>query len=602
MDFSVNSTRMPEAPNTVGRDIVSPVQEQAMTTNIVPALSNIADIFMKGYAADKKAEADAFKQSVLGDYARKQAAINEAIASGEMNPDVAATRSRALFSKTMAGYTQFADDIHKINNSMRSGSELGVAEDAVKSAAETQKARENSARANGVTIYPWMDAATKEVMLQTNEASIRAEREWKQKHERNVEQRAMSAEERTVIDRERKEDALKMVTDIAGNNITSSSAFIQGLSAKVSQGTIPADQAAIMMTQHFSQIEAAIQAASGLNPEIASPYRSLFTDLKALGTKAIDPKTSSETSKAMFDEIMYRAKLVAVTSDPALKATVVANSLLGGSPVTALMSIKPITDYIDKASRIDSSKGEGYVPQIVGNPDVEKDVLKFLNVAIKKVNEGGYADNPKAEKEAITSVNNILKQTADLQNDPTAKQNPEKLAEMAKFYASPEYGAFMAKGKINPQAAQAAKQTWQATYDPAVQQSIQKRLSAWETSLASQSGGGVRGVKLTEAIDIKYDGSGISFVPKKSNVAMEPYQQKQQEASIAELNAVKAGINQSIRIGAHMEGSTDYNKYWEENKHLYVPQLYPARIGTIVNGYKYKGGVYTDPSNWTKVE
>jgi len=355
MDFSVNSTRMPEAPNTVGRDIVSPVQEQAMTTNIVPAIANVADIFMKGYAADKKAEADAYKQSVLGEYARKQAAINEGIASGELNPDVAATRSRALFSKTMAGYTQFADDIHKINNSMRSGSELGVAEDAVKAAAETQKARESAARSAGVTIYPWMDGPTKEIMLQTHEASVRSEREWKQKQERNAEQRAMSAEERTMVDRERKEDSLKMVTDIAGNNITSSSAFIQNLSSKVSQGTIPADQAAIMMTQHFSQIEAAIQAASGLNPEIASPYRSLFSDLKTLGTKAIDPKTSSETSKAMFDEIMYRAKLVAVTSDPALKATVVANSLLGGSPVTALMSIKPITDYIDKASRIDSS-------------------------------------------------------------------------------------------------------------------------------------------------------------------------------------------------------------------------------------------------------
>ena len=109
-------------------------------------------------------------------------------------------------------------------------------------------------------------------------------------------------------------------------------------------------------------------------------------------------------------------------------------------------------------------------------------------------------------------------------------------------------------------------------------------------------------MKLVDAVDIKYDGSGISFVPRKGKTALEPFQQKQQEASIAELNSVKAGINQSIHIGAHMEGSTDYNKYWEENKHLYVPQLYPARVGTVVNGYKYKGGVYTDPSNWTKVE
>lgn len=602
MDYSVNSTRMPEAQNAVGRDIVSPVQEQAMTTNIVPAIANVADIFMKGYAADKKAEADAFKQSVLGNYARQQAVINDGIASGEISPDVAATRSRALFSKTLAGYTQFADDIHKINNSMRSGSELGVAEDAVKAAAETQKAREASARANGVTLYPWMDSATKEIMLQTNEASIRSEREWKQSQERASEQRAVSADERTMVDRERKESALKMVTDIAGNNLNSSSVFIQDLSSKVSQGKVSFEDANVRMTQHFAQIEAAIQAASGLSPEIASPYRSLFSDLKTLGSKAIDPKTSSETSKAMFDEIMYKSKLVAITSDPKLKAVVTANSLLGGNAVIALGSIKPITDYIARASTVDASQGQGFVPQIVGNPDVEKDVLKFLTTSIKKVNEGSYSDNPKAEKEAITSVNNILKQTADLQNDPTVKQDPAKLADMAKFYASPEYGMFMSKGKINPQAAQAAKQTWQATYDPAVQQSIQKRLNDWASQSAAFSGGGVKGVDVAEAIDVRYTGSGIEFIPKKGKMSLEPYQQKQQEAAIAELNAVKAGINQSIHIGAHMEGSTDYNKYWEENKHLYVPQLYPARVGTIVNGYKYKGGVYKDPSNWIKVE
>ena len=600
-DFSINATRMPEQQNTVGRDIVSPVQEQAITTNIVPALADATSMFMTAAKANAKADAEAQKQAVIGAYAKEQQRINDGIASGEIRPDRAATQSRALFGKYMAGYTMYADDLNKINSAMRTGSELGQAEDVAKSAAETQKAREASARANGATLYPWMDAGTKETILQSNEATIRAEREFKQRVAVSAENRAMSAEERTMVDRERKENSLKILTEIAGNNLNSSSAFLQDLSSKVAQGTIPREQGELLLTQHFSTIEAALQSAAGLNGEMAGAYRTLFNDMKLLGMKGLDPKTAAESSKAAFDELMYKSKLLAVTGDPKLKAVVVANSLLGGNAVVALGALTPITNYIAQASTVDGSRGEGFVPQIVGNPEVEKDVLKFLQPAIKKVNEGSYKDNDKATKEAVTTVNNILKQTADLQNDPTVKQDPKKLADLATFFASPDYGTFVSKGMINPAAAQAAKQTWQSTYEPAVRQSIQTRLNTWETSLASQSGGGVKGVKLVDAIDIKYDGSGISFVPK-AGAPMEPYQKKQQEAAIAELNAVKAGINQSLHIGAHMEGSTDYNKYWEENKHLYVPQLYPARVGTIVNGYKYKGGVYTDPSNWTKVE
>lgn len=600
-DFSVQATQMPDVQNTVGRDVVSPVQEQAITTNIIPAISNVAEMFMKGIQAGKKADFEAQKQAVIGAYAREQQAINDGIASGELKPDRAATRSRALFGKYMAGYTVFADDLHKINNAMRTGSEMGVAEDAVKSAIETDKAREASARARGATIYPWMDKDAREAVYQANESAIRMENEFKQKHERAAENRAVSAEERTVMDREKKDDALKMITEIAGNNLNTSSMFIQNLSSQVSQGKIPFEEASLMMTQHFSTIEAAIQAAGGTNPEMAAPYRSLFSDLKLLGSKAIDPKTSAETSKAMFDEVLYKAKLVAITTNPKLKALVVTNNLLGNNAVTALSAIPEIASIIAQASKTDASIDGGFVPQIVGNPEVEKDVLKFIQPAIKKVNEGAYKDNEKAQKESVSVVNNILKQTADLQNDPTAKQSPEKLNDLAKFFASPDYGTFVSKGLINPQAAQAAKQVWQATYDPAVRQSVQTRLTDW-AQRASQSGGGVQGRDLSELVDIKYEGSGISFVGKSPKVSLEPYQQKQQQAAITELNSVKAGINQLIHIGAHMEGHTDYNKYWEENKHLYVPQVYPAPVGTIVNGYKYKGGVYKDPSNWTKVE
>ena len=585
-DFSINATRMPEQQNTVGRDIVSPVQEQAITTNIVPALSDATSMFMTASKANKKADAEAQKQAVVGAYAKEQQRINDGIASGEIRPDRASTQSRALFGKYLAGYSMYADDLNKINSAMRTGSELGQAEDVAKSAADTQKARETAARANGATIYPWMDANTKETILQSNESITRAEREFRQRAAQNAETRSMSAEERTMADRSRKESAVTLLTTLAGNAMNDSSAFLQDLSSKVSQGTIPREQGELMLTQHFSRIEAALQSAAGVDGEMAGGYKSLFNDMKTLGMKSLDPKTAAEASKNAFDELMYREKLVAVTSDPKLKSLVAISALLPGNAVTVLGSLTPITQYLARAGSVDSSKGEGFVDPIVGNPGVEKDVLRFLQPAIKKVNEGSYKDNVKAGKEAVTTVNNILKQTADLQNDPSVKQDPQKLTDLAKFFAAPDFGVFVSKQAINLQAMQSVGNVWSATYDPAVKQAVQQRVKDWETSLASQSGGGVKGVTFKDAIDVKYDGSGISFVPKQGKVSMEPYQEKQRDMAIQELNSVKAGINQSIHIGTHLQKSTDYLKYWEAHKHEYLPSVFVQPVDKTTVSYQ----------------
>jgi hypothetical protein len=61
-------------------------------------------------------------------------------------------------------------------------------------------------------------------------------------------------------------------------------------------------------------------------------------------------------------------------------------------------------------------------------------------------------------------------------------------------------------------------------------------------------------------------------------------------------------LNQLIRLHAHLEGTTDYAKYWEAHKHELMPSIYPdpnkLKPGTVVDGFKYVGGNYRDRSNW----
>ena len=611
MEFGIQSTQLPDAgvnQGSVGQDVVAPVSERYVASNALENIGNMATIFAKGLGIHNKEEADKQKNAIVGSYIREQQLINDGVASGEISPDRAATRGRALFGKYGAGYPAFMNDLHEANTALRGGSEMGATEDAVKSAADERKARMAAARADGITLEPWMSSETQDVLLRNHEADVRSRKSFDDLVKRSAEGRAQNSEGRAVFsaeqaakDREIKEAGTRTIVELASSNLDSSYAFIKDIQSNVSQGAITREAAQMKITQYFSTIEGTIQAAASVNPELAAPYRTLFGDLKKLGMDNADPTKSAESSKAAYEEIINRGKLLAVTSDPAMKAVVVANSLLGGNAITALGSMKPITDWIAKASTVDATVDpSAYVPQIVGVPDAEKATTDFLVPALKKLNANGYADNEKAGREAVSVVNNVLKQVGDLGNNPNVKQDPVKLINLAKMFASDDYGRFASSGKLSTEAAQAAKQVWQTQYDPVVSQSIQKRMDTWAAQ-ASAEGGGVSGYKLSDAIDIKFTGAGVQFNSKVGDKSLEPFQQLQQKAGIKDLQAAQGALNQLIHIGAHLEGTTNYQKYWEENRHTYIPQLY-ARPGVVVNGYKSKGGLINDSSNWTKVE
>lgn len=593
-EFGPQATELTPAQGA-GATPIAPVKTQFVETGLMPLAEQLGSLFVESSKANRKLEAEQLKNSVVQGYLTEQQKLNSAVQSGQMSPQVAATRSRALFGSYAAGNAAYIEDLNKARVALSGGSELGNIEAQEKTAAQIQQNRISQAQGRGVTVYNWMDAETLEKTLHASESAVRMEHEIDRTIKYNTERRTQNAEDRAIADREAKWNSIRMLTELAGSNIDRMSSLIKNVSDKVSTG-MPYEEAQLVLATEFAQIEGALQASAGQNPELASSYRTLFNDLKTLGQKAIDPKTKSETSAAQYAEIINRTKLIGITTDPKMKAVVATNDMLGGNAVTALNATVPITNFIAKMSNTDID-GNEFVPQVVGNPEVEKDVLKFLESSIKKVNDKTYANTPKAEQEAVNSVNHVLKQTGDAMR--IGKLDAAKMGDLATFFASPEYGKFASTGKLNPQAAQTAKMAWQSTYVPAVKQSIGERIKTIEET--SPGGGRVAARKIDALVDVKFSGSGITFILKNTG-PMEPHEQNHQKKAVEDLNAVKAGLNRLIHIGAHMEGSTDYAKYWEENKYVYLPQIYPARAGVVVNGYKSKGGVGSDPSNWEKVQ
>jgi len=231
----------------------------------------------------------------------------------------------------------------------------------------------------------------------------------------------------------------------------------------------------------------------------------------------------------------------------------------------------------------------------------------MLKSGLQELSVGKAANSEMATTQASNSLNHILKQTGQALDRGADSQS---LKGMAAFFASTEYGTFAKSGKLDSVAAGAAKKTFQMLYEPTVVKAVTERLNqtldAGVTSKlpTSKKTGETVPTKVGEVVNIVFTGSGITFESKqKSNLNYSEVQS--QKSTLESLRSAQLGVNQLIHIGAHMEGSTDYAKHWEENKHIYMPSVFPdpARLkpGAIKDGYKYLGGAYNDRNSWEPV-
>jgi len=596
-EFGPNATQL-AGPQGAGTAPIAPVQEQAVTVDWMKPLSQIGDIFEKGLKGNAKAEAEALKNGVISGYVREQQLLNDGVASGQIRPEVAATKSRANFGKYAAGSPQYIEDLHKAKNALSGGSELGQVEDEAKLQADRQKSREAAARSNGAVISPWMPPELIETQLRTAEASAAATASYELSRKRRSDQLATNSEERTVEDRQAKKDSMGLMSTLADAHLTSTGGVIRRISENIRNGSMTQEQGQMALEESFSGINLALLKAGETNPELTNHFKGLFDGMREVGRNALDPKNDLTKMDDEIKRIINVQKLSAL-QDPKIQKIVGVSELMGPNAITVLGSMAPITEFLARATTADGLAGE-FVPQIVGNPDVEKDVLGFLKTALPKLNTGHYKDVPKAEKEATMAVNNVLKQTGDLMNDPSSKRDPSKFKDLAQFFASPEYGTFAKSGKLNPEAAAAAKYTWQASYVPAVRGQVQVELDKYLTTQAQSKSAPQM---VSDAVTLTFSGAGVTFAPKGGK-KLDPVEARDQQDSLRTLKSSEAAINQLIKIGAHLEGSTDYAGYWDKHKHVFAPQLYSKYKGIEIgfvdkdSGKRYVGGDINAPTSW----
>jgi len=599
-EYGIQATQL-SAPTGAGSAPVGAVETPG--SRILDVITTVADVFSKNMAATRKEEAAKREGAVVSGYVKAETNINNAMASGQMSAEKAAAMSRANFNKHAAGYSEYIDRFEKAGKALKGFTEMGEAEEQLK----TEKARRESNKTlainRGFSFYNGMSKEAEDSQVESALASVRVEQQLAAQYKASSENRAQAGFDATVQALEDKKSAFNGINMVASSNISSFQLLSKDLGDQVRSGKMTPEMGKQLLNERYSNISAAIVSSARLHPELASSYTKVFSDINALGVQMMDPANDVKGLEDQLKKRILQGKLIA-TQDPETLAGVVTNQLFENSPSIAASLSSTASKTLTRLSTLPAGTQE-YAPQVIGNDEVEGDVLKGLKQGLKDIQSGNTTDKQKAIDQNSNSVNHLLTQAGEVMNQTGA--SPKKLAKIAEFIATTEYATLVKHGKISPQAAGAAGQAFQIIYAPVIAEGLQQRLAkelprkTVEVGVPSVVKGAA--TKLGDIVDIKFTGSGIMFEPK-IKVGMSRTEVMEAGSSIETLRSSQAAINQLIHISAHLKGETDYAKHWEENKHNWIPSVFPdpskLKPGTVVDGYKYNGGAYNDRASWIK--
>lgn len=601
-DFTVNLT----GPQGAGATPVAPVQEQVIPDGDNKLLSGIVDIFAKGLVADNKSKALERKNAVVGEYVKNEGVYSDALVTGQWGASQVGSASRANFNKMIASYPEYATELMEARKAVYDGTETGEAQKKVDAEIAFRQKEKERASAAGYTFFSGMSPATEEKTIAASQATVRINAEFDAVVKRNAEQRAQAGEGRAVQnhtlqiqDYQDKQNAVKGLLEIADRNFDSLNGMANDLLNDPSKSF---EERLALYDRNVQRIKTGMVAISAKNPEMAAPWQRLIDDMQGTFTKLADPKNKTESElaalKTQFETQQYKAKLL-ITADPSARAAVAVTSLFPNNPALMTLATDPVVKGILAQYGMGPLAGQN-APAVVGTPN-EKGALKMIKNALNLMQSGKANGDPaKNSEEAVNTVNEVLKQTGQMDTGLPAST----LKELGSFYSSPEFGKLSAEGKIDMPTMQNAKRVFQVAYEPAVRDAVTERLTSIGTAsrLDFQVSGGQVVISSRAPSDKRSVGQmiGGAFNIEKG------LQGNTSNADVAAIKEAAGGLNTLVKIGAHMSGTTDYAKYWEDNKHFLLPTVFPdpakLKVGQTIkatNGksYKYIGGNFNDIAN-----
>lgn len=304
-----------------------------------------------------------------------------------------------------------------------------------------------------------------------------------------------------------------------------------------------------------------------------------------------------------------------ITGDPEMAKYVAFDNLLkNSSDVTYPLITEAVGKFFLKNG---NEGGEGGKPANLFDVDSEQgraDVEAYTKVISDNLKSANLGKIDAASDEQLnTNVVNILR---GFKAYGAAVDKPEDLRAVVKLIASPEFGKYAEKvGGIDPSIVSEAREVYQQQYEQPAMQAVREEYQSKVAQLTPGFFGiGAEYAGLATVVQPKFEGSGVKFevVDPKMLERMGTINRGRLQGEIKKLNTNVAPIvNRLIKIGAHLQGSTDYKASYENQVSTVfdggeASTIEPKaagslpQVGDLVNGFTFKGGDPRDKNNWEK--
>lgn len=608
-DFGIESTHVSD-PQRSGTRAVDAVQEKAVNTSDVDIFSKIGEVFAKGLAQNNKDEAEKRKNAVIGEYHNNEGVYTSALEQGSWNSSQVAAASRSNYNKFLSAYPEYASELVQARQARMDGTETGRALDEEKTAAKRRETDISAAQAAGYTFYEGQDKKSENLQIDAHKKSVLAERDFKQSTERRAEERAEQTFQdshtiavNNIRNEEIKQQASASLNELAKANFNATVSDVDNLVNLVTSGKMTYEQAMLTHKTNIMRFDAAATSIAGVHPELAAPWKQVFSELNDTVTKMLDPSVKTEREAKMlkdtYQSIILRAQLSGIQSDPELKQAVVAQTFFPNNSLVAVSNSPAVSRFLMKASGASPlAKGET-VPKFIGT-DGEGKIYDTTQKALANLQSGNSLNPERDAMEAVKTVSNMLKETSS----KDGAFAPKSLKMATTFYASPEFGKLAKEGKVDASTLRQAQQVFQVQLNPVVKDTVYKALDGVIPDVRD----GSKSRTVSDMVDVSVVGGQIMFKPKPIPADLNFFD-TQRELSLQSVNKKSldegaAALTQLVRLHAHLEGETDYGKYFEKNKHMLLPGYFVQGYekGKVIDGYEFLGGDARNPDNFKKVK
>jgi hypothetical protein len=328
----------------------------------------------------------------------------------------------------------------------------------------------------------------------------------------------------------------------------------------VNAGTLSSEEAELRLNELQESVGSmASQIGAHAGSDFIGVQTSAFNKMMT-NARGVLQGTMSSQRAINLNNLEKNKNELEMMEDPELAQFVTLSRLLGHQNSVLMQSTGNaiVTRKIQEIE--DKDKPE---PNPFAEPEVSKEAYSVVLENIKEFS-GGVRDFNEQDIEALdTSLNRILEGVNIYQ---LAAKSPKDFKAVVSFLGSPQVGKYIEQsGGMLPENYRAASEAIKAGYMDDVGQLIREEYLNGRSTIQKLIGGDV--LPTVDLFDVNTSGGQISFhlnpeIAKGLSIS----QRGRLTQKASDLNRKLSPIvNEMVRVGAHLEGGTNYSQFLEDN-------------------------------------